>query len=405
MAFKKRALLPPIILIVAILLLILMTALRPKPPQRSNERPPVLVEVVEAKAENIRFQVEGQGNVRPKHMTNLVTQVSGQIIEISDNFENGGFFNKGDVIVRIDPADYRVALQSAKASLAQAKAALAEESARAKVAKDEWESLQMGEIPALGIREPQVASAVAAVQSAEAGVAKAQRDLDRTVIRAPYDGILQNKNVDIGQFVTMNTQVGALYGSEIAEVRVPLSDRDLAYIDLPEANHDGAYPHVALTSDVAGVKYTWHGKLVRSEGVLDQNSRVIYGVVEVEDPYNQKSARHPVPLRFGRFVELVIDGIEAQQVFQVPRYALSINNTLWVVGEERRLEQRDVNIVRSEAQHVVINEGLESGDLVVLTQLSNALPSMKVRIPGDPIIKQQETKEQPAEGVAGNDNE
>lgn len=405
MAFKKRALLPPLILVIAILLLVLMTALRPQPPQRSNERPPVLVEVVEAQPENIRFEVEGQGNVRPKHMTNLVSQVSGQVIEISENFVNGGFFDKGEVILQIDPADYRVALQSAKASLAQAKAALAEESARAKVAKDEWESLQMGEIPALGIREPQVASAVAAVQSAEAAVAKAQRDLDRTTIRAPYAGILQNKNVDIGQFLTMNTQVGTLYGSEVAEIRVPLSDRDLAYIDLPDANHDGAYPHVALTSEVAGETYTWHGNLVRSEGVLDQNSRVIYGVVEVEDPYNQQSDRHTVPLRFGRFVELVIDGIEAQQVFRVPRYALSINNTLWVVGDERRLEQRDVNIVRSEAQHVVINEGLEPGDLVVLTQLSNALPSMKVRIPGDPVIKQQETKETQTAGVAGNDNE
>ncbi|SFR37159.1 RND family efflux transporter, MFP subunit [Pseudidiomarina maritima] len=405
MAFKKRALLPPLILVIAILLLVLMTALRPQPPQRSNERPPVLVEVVEAQPENIRFEVEGQGNVRPKHMTNLVSQVSGQVIEISANFVNGGFFDKGEVIIQIDPADYRVALQSAKASLAQAKAALAEESARAKVAKDEWESLQMGEIPALGIREPQVASAVAAVQSAEAAVAKAQRDLDRTTIRAPYAGILQNKNVDIGQFLTMNTQVGTLYGSEVAEIRVPLSDRDLAYIDLPDANHDGAYPHVALTSEVAGETYTWHGNLVRSEGVLDQNSRVIYGVVEVEDPYNQQSDRHPVPLRFGRFVELVIEGIEAQQVFRVPRYALSINNTLWVVGDERRLEQREVNIVRSEAQHVVINKGLESGDLVVLTQLSNALPSMKVRIPGDPVIKQQETKETQTAGVAGNDNE
>ncbi|WP_157981884.1 efflux RND transporter periplasmic adaptor subunit [Pseudidiomarina donghaiensis] len=405
MAFKKRALLPPIILVVAILLLVAMIALRPQPPQRSTERPAVLVEVLEVQPENINFQVEGQGNVKPKHMTNLVTQVSGQIIEVADNFVNGGFFEKGDMLVTIDPADYRVALQSAKASLAQAKAALAEESARAKVAKDEWESLQMGEIPALGIREPQVASAVAAVQSAEAAVAKAQRDLDRTVVRAPYDGILQNKNVDIGQFVSMNTQVGALYGSEVAEVRVPLSDRDLAYIDLPEANHDGASPHVALTSDVAGKTFTWHGNLVRSEGVLDQNSRVIYGVVEVQDPYNQESEQHPAPLRFGRFVQLVIDGVEAQQVYRVPRYALSINNTVWVVDDERRLQQRDVNIVRAEAQHVVINEGLQPGDLVVLTQLSNALPSMKVRIPGDPVIEQQETPNKQTAEVAGNDNE
>lgn len=405
MAFKKRALLPPIIIVVAILLLVAMIALRPQPPQRSNEKPPVLVEVLEVQPENVRFQVEGQGNVKPKHMTNVVTQVSGQIIEVADNFVNGGFFKQGDVLVTIDPADYRVALQSAKASLAQAKAALAEESARAKVAKDEWESLQMGEIPALGIREPQVASAVAAVQSAEAAVAKAQRDLDRTVIRAPYDGILQNKNVDIGQYVSMNTQVGALYGSEVAEIRVPLSDRDLAYIDLPEANHDGASPHVALSSQVAGKTYTWHGNLVRSEGILDANSRVIYGVVEVQDPYNQASEQHDMPLRFGRFVQLVIDGIEAQQVFRVPRYALTIDDKLWVVDDERRLQLRDVNIVRAEAQHVVIDQGLDAGDLVVLTQLSNALPSMKVRIPSDPVIKQQESPVEPATVVAGKDHE
>lgn len=401
MAFKKRALLPPLILLVAILLLVAMITLRPQPPERSNERPPVLVDVLEVQPETVRFKVSGQGNVKPKHMTNLVTQVSGQITEVADNFVNGGFFKKGDVLLQIDTADYRVALQTAKASLAQAKAGLAEESARAQVAKEEWESLQMGEIPSLGIREPQVASAVAAVQSAEAAVAKAERDLDRTTVRAPYDGILQSKNVDIGQFVSMNTQVGLLYGSEVAEVRVPLSDRDLAYIDLPESGHEGAYPQVMLTSDVAGTAYTWRGSLVRSEGILDSNSRVIYGVVEVEDPYNQESTLHEVPLRFGRFVQLVIDGLEAEQVFRVPRYALSIDDKLWVVDEERRIQKRDVNVMRAEANYVIINEGLNGGDIVVLTQLSNALPSMKVRIPGDPIIEQQETPDSETVEVTG----
>ncbi|RWU11662.1 efflux RND transporter periplasmic adaptor subunit [Pseudidiomarina gelatinasegens] len=401
MAFKKRALLPPLILLVAILLLVAMITLRPQPPERSNERPPVLVDVLEVQPETVRFKVSGQGNVKPKHMTNLVTQVSGQITEVADNFVNGGFFKKGDVLLQIDTADYRVALQTAKASLAQAKAGLAEESARAQVAKEEWESLQMGEIPSLGIREPQVASAVAAVQSAEAAVAKAERDLDRTTVRAPYDGILQSKNVDIGQFVSMNTQVGLLYGSEVAEVRVPLSDRDLAYIDLPESGHEGAYPQVMLTSDVAGTAYTWRGSLVRSEGILDSNSRVIYGVVEVEDPYNQESTLHEVPLRFGRFVQLVIDGLEAEQVFRVPRYALSIDDKLWVVDEERRIQKRDVNVMRAEANYVIINEGLNGGDIVVLTQLSNALPSMKVRIPGDPIIEQQETPDSETAEVTG----
>lgn len=383
MAFKKRILVPPLIIITSIVLLILMFMVRPQPPQRAVERPPVLVDAVQVQTENVQFTVAAQGNVKPKHMTNIVTQVSGQVVEVSEQFVNGGFFKQGDVLLRIDPADYQVALQSAKAAHAQAQAALAEESARAKVAKDEWESLQLGEIPALGIREPQVASALAAVLSAEAAVDKAQRDLERTVIRAPFDGILQNKSADIGQFLTMNSTVGALYGSEVAEIRIPLSDRDLAYIDLPDNAQSGSFPKVVLTSTVAGQPTTWTGHLVRSEGVLDPQSRVIFGVVEVTDPYNQAGQTHGEPLRFGRFVEVAVEGIEVTNVIRLPRYALLADNSVWVVDNERRLQRKNVSIVRSEAQHVFIDDGLQAGDWVVLTQLTNALPSMKVRLADD----------------------
>ncbi|WP_417689742.1 efflux RND transporter periplasmic adaptor subunit [Pseudidiomarina sp.] len=390
MAFKKRALLPPLIIIVAIALVVLLGMLRPQLPMRASERPAVLVEIQEVQAEDINLLVSGQGNVMAKHTTSLVTQVSGQVIEIAPNFHNGGYFNKGDMIIKIDPQDYQVALQNAKANLAQAKAALAEESARAKVAKEEWESLQLGEIPALGLREPQVASAVAAVQSAEAAVAKAQRDLDRTVIRAPFAGLLQSKNVDLGQFVNQSNQVAQMMGTEVAEVRVPLSDRDLAYLELPSNEQDSDFPRVRLSSYVAGEKYEWLGRLVRSEGVLDSNSRVIYGVVEVQDPYNREGQTHEEVLRFGRFVQLEIEGKYVENVFRVPRYALNTDGNLWLVDEERRLKRRHVEVLRAEENQVIINEGLEAGDKVVLTQLANALPSMKVRLPGDPLPQQME---------------
>ncbi len=393
MAFKKRALLPPLIIILAIVIVVVMTSLRPQPPERTKERPAVLVETLEVQPETVQFNIAGQGNVNPKISTHIIAQVTGQVIDIADNFVNGGFFKKGDVLLTIDPADYQVALQTAKANLAQAKANLAEESARAKVAKDEWESLQMGDIPALGIREPQVASAAAAVQSAQASVAKAQRDLERTVIRAPFDGIMQSKNVDMGQFVTMNTKVAALYGSEVAEIRVPLSDRDLAYIDMPEANHNGAFPAVELVAEVAGQEYRWFGNLVRSEGVLDNNSRVMYGVVEVQDPYNQLGQTHETPLYFSRFVRLSIQGYEAADVFVIPRYAMTISGKVWLVDEERRLFEREVSVLRSEENQLIVNAGLNAGDQVVLTQVPNALPSMKVRVLGDPLPPQQETAE------------
>jgi len=238
MAFKKRKLVPPLIIVLAVMLLVLLSMMRPQPPQRQAQRPAVLVDVLDVKAEDVNFLVAGQGNVEAKHATMMMSQVSGKVIELSPNFVAGGFFQAGEVLVKIDPADYQVALKTAKANLAQAKAQLAQESALAKVARDEWESLQMGEIPALGIREPQVASAVAGVQSAEAGVAKAERDLERTIIRAPYDGLLQSKNVDIGQFVGVNSQIARIMSTESAEIRVPLSDRDLAYMNLPEPGDD-----------------------------------------------------------------------------------------------------------------------------------------------------------------------
>ncbi|CAB0150333.1 Multidrug resistance protein MdtA [Pseudidiomarina piscicola] len=393
MAFKKRALLPPLIIIFAIVIVIGLGMMRPQLPMRSNERPAVLVEVQEAMPENLNLVVSGQGNVMPKHTTFLIAQVSGQITEIAPNFQNGGFFEEGDMVLKIDSRDYEVALQSAKANLAQAKAALAEESARAEVAREEWESLQLGEIPELGLRKPQVASAVAAMQSAQAAVAKAERDLDRTTVRAPFAGVLQNKNVDLGQYINSASQIAEIMGTKTAEIRVPLSDRDLAYLNLPEAEQKSDFPQVRLTSQVAGQTYEWQGRLVRSEGVLNTDSRVIYGVVEVQDPYNRAAKQHEKVLRFGRFVALEIEGIFVDNVFRMPRYALTTDGNLWLVDDERRLQRRHVEVLRTEENHVIIDGGLEAGDKVVLTQLANALPSMKVRLPGDPLPQQMEGPE------------
>lgn len=399
MALKKRALLPPFIILSAILIVVVLSALKPEPPKRSNARPPALVDVLEVYPQDQQYVVAGQGNVMPKRMTTLNAQVSGQVIEVSDKYVNGGFFKQGETLIQIDPSDYRVAVQSAEASLAQARAALAEESARAKVAKEEWESLQLGEIPALGIREPQVASALAAVKSAEAALAKAQRDLERTAIKAPFAGILQNKNAELGQFITMNTQVGQLLGTDVAEVRVPLSDRDLAYLYLPEQfDQISQTPEVMLYSNVAGEAQRWRGHLTRSEGILDSNSRVIYGVVEVIDPYNLASEQHATPLRFGRFVQLDIEGIVAKGVYEVPRYAQSSNGNVWVVNDARELEAREVVIDRAEENTLYISEGLQPGDKVVLTQLVNALPGQKVRLATDPVPAQAELPNNPNEG-------
>ncbi|MCA1767300.1 MAG: efflux RND transporter periplasmic adaptor subunit [Idiomarina sp.] len=234
-----------------------------------------------------------------------------------------------------------------------------------------------------------MASAVAAVESAEANLAKAERDLERTTIKAPFDSVLRSKEANLGQFVSTGSQIALVFDTRKAEVRLPLSDLDMTYILDPAVVEEK--PRVQLESLVSGQSATWQGRLVRTEGVLDESSRVIYGVVEVLDPYNLNGDTHPVPLRYGRFVQAKIEGTEAQGVMEIPTYAINPDGSVWTVPESRELEKRDVEVVRTQGNKSLISSGLKSGENVVLTQLKNPLPGMKVRLQGDPLPEQMET--------------
>lgn len=389
MKFPKRAFIPPLIIVVAIVLSVLASMTAQPPKERQQEKPAAMVEVTEVSARDITFIVDSQGTVKPKHSTMLVAEVTGQIIDVADNFNAGGFFKKGDTLVQIDPSDYKVAVQQARAALLQAQSELEQEKARARVAEEEWAAYEDGQAPELGLRKPQLASAIATVESAEANLAKAERDLERTRIKAPFDSVLRSKEADLGQFVSTGSQIAMVYDTRTAEVRLPLSDLDMTYIQDPALAQDK--PQVQLESMVSGQSAQWQGRLVRTEGVLDENSRVIYGVVEVTDPYNLEDTTHAVPLRYGRFVQAQVEGQSTRGVMAVPTYALNPDGSVWIVPENRQLEKRSVQVIRTQGNTSLIRSGLEEGDKVVLTQLKNALPGMTVRLPGDPLPEQMET--------------
>ena len=391
MKIKKKAFIPPVIILLFIGLAVLASMMGKPPEKKQNVKPAPMVEVKEVQPENMTFIVDSQGTVRPKHSTQLLSEVSGQIIDIADNFNAGGFFSKGDMLLQIDPSDYKVAVQQAKAQLLQAQSALEEEKARARVAEEEWAMFKDGEAPALGLRKPQLASALSAVESAEANLAMAKRNLERTTIRAPFDAILRSKQADLGQFVGSGSQVAMLYGTGTAEVRLPLSDLDTTYLDMPS---EGKQPMVHLQSMVNGISTDWQGRLVRTEGVLDENSRVVYGVVEVKDPYNLDGNTHNAPLRFGRFVDAKIEGQSVSNVMSVPTYAINEDSSVWIVDEERVLKHRTVQVIRTQSNDSIISGGLERGDKVVLTQLANPLPGTPVRLEGDPLPSQMESTAQ-----------
>jgi len=247
-------------------------------------------------------EVFSQGSVAPRTETTLVAEVSGIIVNVSPNFVAGGFFRKGETLLEIDPSDYQAGLKRAQANLASRKAQFAEQKARADQALKDWKNMgRQGEPSDLTLRKPQLAEAMANVQAAEADLQKAQRDLERTRIKLPYDGLVRTKQADIGQYVAPGTPLGVTFNIDTVEIRLPLSANDVSYLDLPSATDpaDKAKVQVILTTESSGIRGQWQAELIRTEGVIDEKSRVTYAVAQVVDPYGVLGQSHQAELKVG----------------------------------------------------------------------------------------------------------
>ncbi|QJR79414.1 efflux RND transporter periplasmic adaptor subunit [Alteromonas pelagimontana] len=391
--------LPLIIILLAIVIAAVMITSRKPPEQQPVETKDFLVDASPVNREPVQFTVASQGNVLPKHQTNISAQVSGRVASLADVFVVGGMFKEGDVLVILEQDDYHTELKLAEAELAQATAALEEEKARGKVAAAEWQSVNSVVPPELGLRKPQLLKEQANVKAAEAKLERAKRNLARTEIRAPYNGIVVERNIDLGQFVSTGAVVGEIYATDVAEVRLPITDSDLAFIDLSASVKSAG--NVALKAKVAGKLRHWTADLVRTEGVLDRGNRVIYAIAQVEDPYrNSSTSEDGAPLRFGQFVEASIAGNENRNLFVLPRNVLRLDNTVLTVNDKRKLVIKPVEVVRSNAQNVYISGGLEAGELVIMSAVPNPYEGMKVRLPGDEVPTAQASNDKAKDGEA-----
>ena len=405
MTFVKkifRYFLPLGLIVLAIVVVIGMaTMARGKRPDRQDTgQTAVLVETIPAVARSLNFIVQSQGTVRPRTQTNLVAQVSGIVESVSKSFVAGGFFRAGEVLLQIDPSDYQTALKRAEAALASRKAKLAEEKSRSEQALKDWRNLgRAGDPPDLVMRKPQLADAMANVLAAEADIDKARRDLQRTKISVPYDGLLRERRVDIGQYVTPGTQLGISFAVDTAEIRLPLAADDLAFLNLPAATDTEIedYPAVSLSSEVGGVTKTWEAQLIRTEGVLDESSRVLYAVASVVDPYGFLGQSPQDELRMGTFVRAAIDGRYIDSVVVLPRYVLRNDNTVLVANPEHELEVRQVMVARAEARQVFITDGVNDGELVVTTTLDAPIPGTRLVLRGKESVNQAAVADSEAE--------
>jgi len=419
MSARMKGLLPLAIIAAAALAVVIVIATQPEVeagPARVNAP---LVSVIEVQPRDLQFSVQTQGTVVPRAESDLVPQVSGEVIWISPRLVSGGFFEEGDPLLRIDPSDHRVELEAARAVVARIKS----EFTRAKTEIERQRSLaEQGVASQARIDDAEMAFQVAEAELREqtAKLARAKRDLDRTEIRAPYQGRVRFEKVDVGQFVSRGASIATVYATDFAEVRLPLSDRDLFYLDIPfdlsgeRVASDGdpqetqSGPEVELRAEFAGVPRTWIGHIVRTEGEIDTKSRMMHLVARVEDPYGQKGTTGSAPLAVGLFVEAKIQGRNVEGVFVLPRTALRTDtgsDLVYVVDAGDRLRFKSVDVLRANRDDVVIGGGLRPGDRVCVSPLAAAVDGMVVRIISDPEGESQLGQEQkPIETAGGLDS-
>jgi len=359
-----------------------MHAFRPAPEISAQSEPQTpKAFVAEARSEALTLTVATQGEVEAIREIDLVPQVSGRIIEVASSFVQGGTFREGDLLVQIERVDYEWAVTQAEAAVADARLALAQEEARAEVARRQWKWEGITDTPTpLALKEPHVAQARARLASAEAQLARARRDLERTSIRAPFNGRIRAKSVDTGQFVNAGTVLGQAFSTEVVQIRLPLTDRQLADAGLPIAFSAASYedgPRVTLKADLAGTVREWQGRIVRTDAAIDSDTRLLFAIAEVRDPYGA-AADDGVPLPVGLFVNAEISGRSLREALVIPRAALREKDRVLTVDNSNALRIRTVEVVSTDADIAVIGDGLRPGELVVTSPIGNPAEGMTV---------------------------
>jgi RND family efflux transporter MFP subunit len=355
-----------------------MMATGPKPEKKTEPPKPAAAQVSAVQARSMRISVSVQGEVRPRVEADLAAQAAGRIVWTNPSFADGGAFAAGEVLVRIEPADYQLAVTRAQAQVAQAKEGLAREEAEAELARQDWSTLGRGDPSALVLREPQLAQARAALAAAEAQRRGAELDLERTSVRAPFAGRVRQQKANVGDYVAPGAQLGAVFATDAMEVRVPLTDSDLAHLGVgigfvSEPKRPG--PAADVSAVVAGAPRTWKGRLVRTEATVDARTRIVYGIVQVADPF---SAQNPTPLAPGLFVTVRFEGAREETLVAAPRGALKKNEFIFVVGADDAIQVRSVRAVQTSADEVYFRDGVKPGERVVVSALPSAREGMKI---------------------------
>lgn len=378
---NRKLLYPLLVLIVGIGLAFIIAVNEPRHEAEPYTPMAPTVRVTRVQADDEYLTITSQGAVQPRAQSELIPEVSGRVVWISPSLVVGGSFEQGDVLLRIDDADYRNAVQRADATLTRA-------GVEFEYATDELERLRSLQQRQLASQQ-QLDNANRGARVAEANLTEsratleqARRDLARTELQAPFNGLVRSEHVDQGQFVNRGESIATIYATDAMEVRLPIAADQLVYIGLPIATRgqipESLQPPVVVYTHVGDMRIDWQGRLVRLEAEIDERSRMLYGVARLRQ--EDGAARPNTPV--GLFVNAEIRGRRVEQVFRLPRSAMRDNNQVLVVNSDNRLNFRQVSILRLEHDEMLIDDGLTDGELVCISPLQTVVDGMAV----DPVI-------------------
>lgn len=377
-----------LVILVGVSLIAALALLKPKTQRTPTAAAPLLkVEIMLAAPTSIKLNISSQGTVAPKREIDLVSQVSGKIVGVAGNYANGGFFQADQQLVQIEPADYEFAVIRAKAQVARVEEQVALEKGRSRQAKREWRDLGDSTANKLFLRQPQLHAAEATLDSARADQQKAQLDLDRTGISAPFPGRIRETFVDLGQYVTPGARIAKVYSTDVIEVRLPLSDREAILVDLPVSYEDiqtQSYPEVLLRSRVGDLTHEWQGRIVRTDASIDVQSRMTFAVAEVKNPFKADPNDGRPPLSIGLFVEADIDGRVIENALRLPKDSVYRGREILVLNDQDQVYFQPVSIVRSDSTSVIA-VGIAAGTKIVTTRVSLPINGMRV----EPQLRQE----------------
>jgi len=362
----------------------IIVLMRPDVKKKTPEAKPTLVEIIDMEPKDLQVVITSYGTVQSEREVALQPEVSGRVIVTSPNLVVGGILRKNEMVLKIDPADYQLAVEQAEADLVKAEFDLKVELGRQIVAQREWELLspeiktsELGR--ELALREPHLKEKQAAVDSAKSRLEKAKLDLSRTVLRSPFNTVVTEENADIGQYLTPQATVAELV--DTAEFRAVVN---IPYDKLPLINIKKGTEVTVIQEIGRNKQITWEGKVDRLLGNVDPQGRLARVVVLIDDPLNLKSdPPFENPLLIGSYVSVKIKGPSYDNVYEIPRIALRDDSIVWVMTPKGKLEYRSVNVIYREVDTVIIDKGLNPGDKVVVSTIPLPVPGMKIRVNGE----------------------